>query len=297
MLHSRLRRAAPLGAAALAVTAIAAPAYGAGVAAPGGEIIYNTASITLSTFPVGATPITVSRDGTVIANATANVDGTGLANVNVAGIVAPEPLDCWTGFTPEILPGDVITIGGAAGTTITAPNFTVERPTQVGSDLIFHGSAADAAGNPMAADALLVSKTPRFSAGGKGGQTLAGALSFDAAGASAFTARFAGLTPGDMALGLGSATAEVATIPPAGGAAGGPAAMTIAADNPAVAGPVAGCGAALGRNAVTGATTKTINAATANTALVLSGVADPTVKAVSLNVGGLVFPATMAGGT
>src|SRR3954466_2320308 len=170
MLNSRLRRAAPLGAAALAVTAIAAPAYGAGgVPAPGGEIIYNTASVTLSTFPVGATPITVSRDGTVIANAVANVDGTGLANLNVAGIAAPEPLDCWTGFTPEILPGDVITIGGAAGTTITAPKFTVERPSQVGNDLVFHGSAADAAGNPMAADALLVSKTPRFSAGGKGG--------------------------------------------------------------------------------------------------------------------------------
>src|SRR5204863_4167546 len=80
MLHTRLRRAVPLGAAALAATAIAAPAYGAaGVAAPGGEVIYNTAAITLSTFPVGATPITVSRDGTAIANAVANVDGTGLA--------------------------------------------------------------------------------------------------------------------------------------------------------------------------------------------------------------------------
>jgi hypothetical protein len=77
----------------------------------------------------------------------------------------------------------------------------------------------------------------------------------------------------------------------------GAAAITVAADNPGLPGPVAGCGAALGRNAVTGATTKTINAATANTALVVSGVADPTVKAVSLNVGGLVFPATKAGGT
>src|SRR3954454_15578385 len=159
MLHSRLtRRAAPLGAAALALTAIAAPAYGAGVAAPGGEVIYNTASVTLSTFPVGATPTTVSRDGTVIANATANVDGTGLANLNVAGIAAPEPLDCWTGFTPEILPGDVVTIGGSAGTTITALKFTVERTPQVGSELIMRGTASDAAGNPMAVEGTLVSK-------------------------------------------------------------------------------------------------------------------------------------------
>src|SRR5881394_143398 len=253
-----LRNAATLAGAALALGALASPALaagggggGGGVAAPGGEVIYNTASITLSTFPVGATPITVSRDGTVIANAVANVDGTGLANLNVAGIVAPEPLDCWTGFTPEILPGDVITIGGAAGTTVTAPNFTVERPTQVGSDLIVHGTAADAAGNPMAVEGLLVSKVPRFSTGGKGGSQLAGALSFDAAGTTAWTTRFAGLSAGDMALGLSSAVARVDTLPPAVHPVGGGAAMVVGADNPGVPGPVAGCSAPLGRNAVT----------------------------------------------
>src|SRR5436190_7503906 len=221
-----LRNAATLAGAALALGALASPALaagggggGGGVAAPGGEIVYNTASVTLSTFPAGATPITVSRDGTVIANAVANVDGTGLANLNVAGIVAPEPLDCWTAFTPEILPGDVITIGGAAGTTITAPNFSVERPTQVGSELIMKGTAADAAGNPMAVQGMLVSKVPRFSTGSKGASILAGALSFDAAGTTAWTTRFAGLAAGDMALGLSSATAEVSTLPPAGGPA------------------------------------------------------------------------------
>src|SRR4051812_36728854 len=190
-MYRSLRHVAPLAGVALALGALSTPALaagggggGGGVAVPGGEIVYNTASITLSTFPVGATPITVSRDGTVIANATANVDGTGLANLNVAGIVAPEPLDCWTGFTPEILPGDVITIGGAAGTTITTPNFSVERPTQVGNELIMHGSAADAAGNPMAVDGTLVSKLQRFSTGSKGAQIMTGALSFDAAGTS-----------------------------------------------------------------------------------------------------------------
>src|SRR3954451_15202880 len=99
-MHPIFRSAAPLGAPALAAAAIAAPASAAGppaggggaVVAPGGEIVYNTASVTLSSYPTGPVPITVTRDGTVIANAVANVDGTGISNVNVAGIVAPEPL-------------------------------------------------------------------------------------------------------------------------------------------------------------------------------------------------------------
>src|SRR4051794_18197729 len=121
MPHPILRSAAPLGAVALAAAALAAPASaaggaggGGGVIAPGGEVVYNTASITLSGYPTGAVPITVTRDGATIGTGTATVDGTGLANLNVDGIVAPEPLDCWTGFTPDLLPGDIISVGASA---------------------------------------------------------------------------------------------------------------------------------------------------------------------------------------
>jgi hypothetical protein len=304
MSHPLLRSAAPFGAVALSVAAIAAPASaaGGGVIAPGGEIVYNTASITLSNYPAGAVPITVTRDGTTIATGTDTVDGTGVGNLNVAGIVAPEPLSCWTGFTPDILPGDVVTIGasavpvGGAGVgagTFTMPNFSVGRPTQVGGELVMHGHAVDAAGSPVpGVTGSIISKLPRFSTGAKGASIIAGALSFDDLTSGAFTTRFAGLAPGDMALGLTSATAEIATLP-----VGAVVAMSVGADNPAVPGPVAGCSAPLGSDAVTGANTKTINQANANQALTITGSADPNVKSVTLNVGGSTVPATLAGGT
>jgi hypothetical protein len=95
-----------------------------------------------------------------------------------------------------------------------------------------------------------------------------------------------------MALGLSSATAEIATLP-----VGAVVAMSVGADNPAVPGPVAGCSAPLGSDAVTGANTKTISQANANQALTITGTADPNVKSVTLNVGGSTVPASLAGGT
>src|SRR3954452_17818170 len=119
MRHPLLRTAAPLGAAVLAAAALAAPASAApGVIAAGGEIVYNTASVTLSNYPTGPVAVTVSRDGTVIANGVVNVTGTGIGNLNVAGIRAPEPLDRWTGFTPDILPGDVVALGASAAPAV-----------------------------------------------------------------------------------------------------------------------------------------------------------------------------------
>jgi hypothetical protein len=102
-----------------------------------------------------------------------------------------------------------------------------------------------------------------------------------------------------MALGQTSAVAEIATVPaggPGAPAAVGPA-FSIGADNPAVPGPVAGCTAPLGSDGVTGASTKTINQANANSAVTVTGTSDPNVKSVTLNVGGSVVPASLAGGT
>src|SRR3954452_10772045 len=307
VMSNALRRGLPLGAAILGLAALPGSALAApGVVAPGGEVVYNTASITLSNYPAGAVPITVTRDGTTIATGTANVDGTGVANVNVAGIVAPEPLDCWTGFTPDILPGDIVNIGasavpvggaGVGATALTMPNFSISRPAQVGSELVAHGTAVDALGNPMTnVEGDLVSKLPRFSTGTKGGSIIAGALGFNDLATGAFTTRFVGLNAGDLALGSTGAVAEVTTLPPAVDVAGA-AAFTIAADNPGVAGPVAGCTAPVGSDAVTGANTKTINAANQNRALTITGTSDPNVKGVTLTLGGSTVPAALAGGT
>jgi hypothetical protein len=299
MHSSRLRRAAPLGAVALAISAIAAPgAQGAGVVAPGGEIHYNDASVTLSNFPNAATPVTVTRDGVTIGTAVANVGaplGTpGVATLNVPGLVGPgHVLDCWTKFTPDILPGDVITIGGAAALSITAPDFSISAPTQVGGDIIARGSAATATGGPAASiQAALFSPLSRFSAAAKGNKLLVGALSFDAAGGTAVTARYPGLTPLDLAIGMG-ATSQLVTLPPPGGIGG----LSIGVENPAVPGPVPGCAAPLGSDGVTGANNPTVNIANAGTALVLTGTADPNVTGVTVAIGGSTVPAALAGGT
>src|SRR5262249_45939183 len=146
---------------------------------------------------------------------------------------------------------------GVGATSFTMPNFSVSRPTQVGGNLVMHGTAVDALGNVVTGvQGQIISKVPRFSAGGKGGAIIPGATGVATLAPGAFTTSFAGLAPGALSRGLTSATAEIGTIPVAG--AGGGAALTLAADNPAVPGPVAGCGAPLGADSVTGANTKTI---------------------------------------
>src|SRR4051794_36984221 len=149
MFTRALCRAVPVAAMLLGAGAIAAStsfaAGGAGggggggaVVVPGGEIVYNTASVTLSGFAGNtAMPLPVTPRGTLLASTTVTTDATGLANLNVAGIAAPEPLACWTGFTPDILPGDTINVGG---TPVIAPDFSIDRPTQVGGDLVLHGT-------------------------------------------------------------------------------------------------------------------------------------------------------------
>src|SRR4051794_1925733 len=125
MHHRALRRAIPAAATLLGLAALAAPPTyaaapaggGGGVIVPAVDVDYNTAAISLSGFPAAsAETITVVRDGVTVATGTgtttgaADPAGAGLLLVNVPNIVAPEPLACWTGFTPDILPGDTVTV-------------------------------------------------------------------------------------------------------------------------------------------------------------------------------------------
>jgi len=109
--HGRLK------ALAVAITAIgslaAAPAQ-AQAAVNGTHVIaplYITSGLELSGYGVGvALDITVSRNGIVIGHAT----GTTTANAKAptTGDLTVNPGACWIDTTPEILPGDVITVAG-----------------------------------------------------------------------------------------------------------------------------------------------------------------------------------------
>src|SRR4051794_21595527 len=143
MHHRALRRAVPAAATLLGLAALAAPPTfaaapaGGGVIVPAVDVDYNTGSLALSGFPAAsAETITVARDGVTLATATGTTDATGLLNLNVPNIVAPEPLACWTGFTPDIIAGDIVTVADATTGTnsITMPSFSVDRPSQVGSN-------------------------------------------------------------------------------------------------------------------------------------------------------------------
>jgi len=306
MHHRALRRALPFAAMLLGCGAIVVSTAhaAAGVIVPAVDVDYNTGSVALTGFPAGsAETITVTRDGVNIATATGTTTAAGGLSLNVPHILPPEVLACWTGFTPDILPGDTVTVTDAtAGTnSIVMPNFSVGRPSAVGADLVLHGTAADPiTGAPLpAVDGVLYSKLSRFTVGTHGKAELsialatgfAGFISYDAPGSTAWTGTFSGLTPVDFTLGLG-AVAKAATVVAAGtGAPVVPITMRALFDNPGVAGPVAGCTAPLGSDAVTGSSIQTINAANANQAVTITGSADPNVKSVVLILGGVAAPA------
>ena len=109
-----------------------------------------------------STPYTVKviRNGTVIGTAQGTTDSAGFLEVNHPGGV------CWSGSTPNILPEDVIQAtpetdaanqdldpANDNGDATTTANVTVTEPaTEVGTDIVIKGVAADAAGNPADID-------------------------------------------------------------------------------------------------------------------------------------------------
>jgi hypothetical protein len=63
--------------------------------------------------------------------------------VNHGPAGAPQPGDCWTGGTPDIVSGDVVRVTSARGvdsTTVNGVNFTGVRPTQVGNSVVVSGT-------------------------------------------------------------------------------------------------------------------------------------------------------------
>jgi hypothetical protein len=164
--------------------------------------------------PGTAYRFTVIRGGTVVSTSSPVVaDSTGLAEVNHPGGA------CWQGMSPNIQPGDKIRItdlnGNAEETTVAG--VTAERPvvssddaTTGGGTIEVHGTARDAAGNPLPLDQIeqrLVARKDAFDLNGRrtirAGAGLDGTLAYDAAGSTHWTAKYTLQTPDDMARAVG----------------------------------------------------------------------------------------------
>src|SRR3954469_4632362 len=143
-LPRKLGRYGPLAAAILGAAAFAAPA-GAQAPAPAPAvpfvgITFNT-SETLAE-DLSPANVTVTRNGATLATG-AFVDSTdGAFTVNSAEIAAAGlPIGCWNGVTPQILPGDVVTVAGEA--PVTVPDVTADPPQVVGDTVVVHGTATN----------------------------------------------------------------------------------------------------------------------------------------------------------
>jgi hypothetical protein len=164
--------------------------------------------------PGTAYRFTVIRDGNVVSTSTPIVaDATGLAEVNHPGGA------CWQGMTPDIQPGDKIRISNLSGVSeqTTVAGVTDERPIVTSTDPVtgggtieVHGTAQDAAGSPLPLDQIeqrLVARKDSFDVNGRrtirAGAGLDGTLTYDAAGSTHWTAKYALQTPDDLARAVG----------------------------------------------------------------------------------------------
>src|SRR3954452_8383730 len=169
--------------------------------------------------PGAQVKVTVRHDPTAItsltnagqdASATGTVGSDGIFEVNHPGGA------CWTGFTPDIRPGDTVSVKDtAAGTeldSMVVQNVSGGRPIQTAPDtIIVHGTAANADGSRPSVAVLssrLINPTRFFTNGGKRNLN-APAVSYDAATGNAWTATYAGLAATDINTALTADTSAV----------------------------------------------------------------------------------------
>jgi Bacterial Ig-like domain len=214
--------------AATALAALALPLVTTSASA-----VVTTAGLALSVSPVGDTvtvdgataggTIQVVRAGVVIGTTAALTPLAGVKPTISAGLgnVPAEGSGCWLGVTPDIRPGDVITVG--ADSTIVAGVTVTQRATKVNASTVtVKGTrgvldlssllatiTAPTRANPFASGLKLVASSV---AGGG----LDGVIRADPASPSNWTATFSGLTPHDVALALVSASSGTWFVPGVG---------------------------------------------------------------------------------
>ena len=198
------------------------------------------------------------------ASATGTVGSDGIFEVNHVGGT------CWSGFTPDIRPGDTVSVKDAGGVVLddmVVQNVAGGRPVKTAADTIeIHGSAQNSDGSAPDVALLssrLISPTRFFANGGKRNLN-APLLTYDAAGSTTWTATYAGLTAADMTTALSADTSAMWTVTDA---AGNPTEATAQeTGGNAIAGPTTGCSARLEKVQVTGSETVAPTAATNVTA-------------------------------
>ncbi len=234
-------------------------------------VLANSSALELSDYTPGAMLIAeVVRKGVVVGSVTGLVaDGTPDPKLDVLGTFNVNPTNCWTGFTPVILPGDIVRVTSPdPGQTWTdetqVRGVSVDLVEVVAGVLMVHGTAADTAGAPLPVTEIenrIISTTGFFTNGRKRIQTIhagagEGKIAYDAgAGNTHWTATYAGLQQSDLILAQASTT-QIRGLW-----------ATAAADEvtimikDAVAGPAAPCNLPLADNALTKATPSMINVA------------------------------------
>ena len=297
----RRTRAVATTAAALAVAAaFAAPA---GAAVNGSHVVAaipKSSTLELSGYTPG-TPLTVnaSRNGVIIGTATTTVLGDGSAGVN--------PVDCWQGFTPELLPGDVITVaGGGITDTMTVTNIDATSMNQTAAGVDVHGVAIAPGGGQYDPTTFAASVQARISRPPgtlfpnhkntlrAGAGKFDGTIAYDAPGTAntAWTAHFP-LDAANTAAALSAKSFEGVFLI-------GVSELTIGRQPAAV--PVAAGCPALQRNAVTQFSEPAVNLSNAGTPVTVTGVSQSDATSVSVAISdgaghSVTATATPSGGT
>ena len=149
-------------------TTVAAMGLAAALAAPAGAVVNGShvvavipqsSTLELTGYPPGAhLTVQAVRDGVVIGNATTDAlpDGTGGVN----------PVSCWIGTTPQLLPGDTVTVDtpGQPQDSMVVQNITATTMEQAANgDILVHGVAIAPGGGPDDAATFAASVQARIS--------------------------------------------------------------------------------------------------------------------------------------
>ncbi|HEX8180902.1 MAG TPA: chitobiase/beta-hexosaminidase C-terminal domain-containing protein [Pyrinomonadaceae bacterium] len=168
-----------------------------------GQLVTINVLRKLTTNVVNADGTTTAQVSFVTVGAAQNVpaNSSGIVEVNHIGGA------CWEGQTPDIRPGDIVRATTATGIAdqTTVANVISSGPIQINTNtVVLHGSAVDAAGNPLpiaqldtrlvgsSSDPFDLSARRDLRAPGNG------TLAFDAPGSTNFTVTYTGLTAADI---------------------------------------------------------------------------------------------------
>ena len=235
--------------------------------------------------------VTVTRGGVQIASSSGTTDATGFFEVNHPGG------SCWTGSTPDLLPGDTVAVTAPGiNDTHTIGNVTAQLPAQEGANIVVHGTATAPGGGPLPLGEL--SSEIRWANGGANRVVAPGdgTLTYDAPGSTAWTARWAiADIPVDIPTVLGG-EARGLWLPTAND-------LTIF-ENPVAGGPGMPECPPWARTAMTSLTSgagtgqvDVVNIANAGAPLVVGGVAQADTITGTVTLGGVAKDITVPAGT